>query len=263
MDTTDENQVTFDLSALQPRTVMDSFNSSSYYKGNPEIGFGTGNRPPLMNPTCTPGPAAYTIKSTMSKVIESNIKSPHQFSIRSRTKFGDPNEKSMSKSNASEPGPGQYDLAGKFIGGTNPRKSCFPKGSFANEKPSMAPGPGAYGTWGSLGHQILSTKYESPHIGFAKGERGSLVNSGASDVGPGEYGAPRAACEPQIDSRKETCGCLKIGTGYKKGSNKKKGSFAEPSPGPGSYVLPPAIGGKNSRKITLSGRNAFGSPFGK
>ena len=41
-----------------------------------------------------------------------------------------------------------------------------------------------------------------------------------------------------------------------------KGDFSEPSPGPGAYRLPDAIGGKESRKPTLSGRTAFGSPFG-
>ena len=244
------------------RTIFDAFNAASYFPSSPEIGFGTGSRPPLMFPTCTPGPAAYTIKSTMGKVVESHIKSPCQFSIRARTKFGDPNEKALSKSNASEPGPGQYDLNGKFIVGRDPRDIVFPKGVYNVAKPSLMPGPGAYGTWGSMGHQLLSTKKEAPQIGFAKGERQSLVPPGTTEVGPGEYGAPRAACEPQIDSRKKTCGTLKIGTGYKKGAKTLKADFSEPTPGPGSYALPPAIGGKDSRKASLSGRNAFGSPFG-
>lgn len=91
---------------LQPpnRTVMDAFNQTSYYTKEPEIGFGTGSRPPLNNPSLGPGPGAYPIKTTMGKLMESHIQSPSQFTLRGRTKFGDPNEKTMSKSSASEPG---------------------------------------------------------------------------------------------------------------------------------------------------------------
>lgn len=91
---------------LQPpnRTVMDAFNQTSYYPKEPEIGFGTGSRPPLNNPSLGPGPGAYPIKTTMGKLMESHIVSPSQFTLRGRTKFGDPNEKTMSKSSASEPG---------------------------------------------------------------------------------------------------------------------------------------------------------------
>ena len=91
---------------VQPpnRTVMDAFNNTSWFDKEPEIGFGTGSRPPLMNPTLGPGPGAYTIKTTMGKLMESHIKSPCQFTLRGRTKFGDPNEKTMSKTAALEPG---------------------------------------------------------------------------------------------------------------------------------------------------------------
>lgn len=247
---------------ISSRTIFDAYNSASYFPTAPEIGFGTGSRPPLSNPTSTPGPGSYVIKTTMGKVIESHIKSPCQFSIRTRTKFGDPNEKALSKSNASEPGPGQYPTQGKFLYGKDPRNIVFPKTVFNSTKQTMSPGPGAYGTWGSMGHQLLSTKKEAPQVGFAKGERGGLVPPGIIDVGPFDYEPPKAACEPQIDSRKKTCGTVKIGTGYKKGMKVLKGDFSDPLPGPGSYKLPPAIGGKDSIRISLSGRNAFGSPFG-
>jgi hypothetical protein len=32
------------------RTMMDAFNTSSYYRADPKIGFGTGSRPPLNVP---------------------------------------------------------------------------------------------------------------------------------------------------------------------------------------------------------------------
>ena len=83
---------------------MDAFNKTSYFKKEPEIGFGTGSRPPLMVPTATPGPGAYQIKTTLTKTIDSTIKSPEQYTIRSRHTFGDPNLKALSKSTANEPG---------------------------------------------------------------------------------------------------------------------------------------------------------------
>lgn len=90
---------------------MDSFNKTSWFEKEPEIKFGTGSRPPLSNPTGGPGPGAYPIKTTMAKLLESHIKSPCQYTLRSRTKFGDPNEKSMSKSSANEPGYANLELS--------------------------------------------------------------------------------------------------------------------------------------------------------
>lgn len=83
---------------------MEAFKQTSWVIKDPEVKFGTGTRPPLNNPNGGPGPGAYVIKSTMGKVMESHIRAPSQFSIRGRTKFGDPNEKAISKTAASEPG---------------------------------------------------------------------------------------------------------------------------------------------------------------
>jgi len=213
------------------RTVMDAFNHASYFPKEPEIGFGTGSRPPLMNPTAGPGPGAYPIKSTLGKLLESHIRSPSQFTLRGRTKFGDPNEKSMSKTTANEPGPGQYDLNGKFLGGTNPRKTAFPKGGFVRDKSQMGPGPGSYKCMESMGKQVLSTSQTGLSLKFPQAERPSLVPPGTTDIGPGEYKPPPAACEPQVDSRKPTCGTIKFGEGYKRGATAKKFDLSEPSPG--------------------------------
>ena len=50
-----------------------------------------------------------------------------------------------------------------------------------------------------------------------------MEDKGGSTVGPGEYtGANVADCEPQVDSRKVTCGSIKFGTGYRKGANSRK-----------------------------------------
>jgi hypothetical protein len=202
--------------------------------------------------------------------MESHIKSPSQFTLRGRTKFGDPNEKAMSKSAASEPGPGQYDLGGRFLSGSDPRKSAFPKGSYGADKSLLqGPGPGAYQCPHSMGRQALSTSATAAALVFGKAARPSMVPPGTTDIGPGEYRAAPAACDPQVDSRKPTCALMKFGEGYRKGGHRDRVDLSEPSPGPGSYTLPGGIATAtkgapftNSPAISISGRQKFGSPFG-
>eukprot|EP00600_Ochromonadales_sp_CCMP1393_P006100 CAMPEP_0174973782 /NCGR_PEP_ID=MMETSP0004_2-20121128/11438_1 /TAXON_ID=420556 /ORGANISM="Ochromonas sp., Strain CCMP1393" /LENGTH=247 /DNA_ID=CAMNT_0016224279 /DNA_START=119 /DNA_END=862 /DNA_ORIENTATION=+ len=247
---------------------MDAFDKTSWFPKAPEVGFGTGSRPPMHSGGGGPGPGAYPIKTTMAKLHESHIQSPCQYTLRSRTKFGDPNEKSMSKSSANEPGPAQYDLQGKFLSGKNPRKSAFPKGGLMKDKAAQGPGPGSYQPIQSMGKQVISTKAGAVQPVFSKAARPSMVIDGASDVGPGEYNPPPAACDNQVDSRKRTCATLKFGEGYKTGGSSSKFDFSEPSPGPGSYVLPGGVATlakgspfRNSPAVSLSGRNKFGSPW--
>ena len=95
----------------------------------------------------------------------------------------------------------------------------------------MGPGPGTYAPLQSMGKQVLSTKVGSVEVVFSKAERPSLVQPGLSEVGPGEYRPPAAACETQIDSRRVTCGKVKFGEGYRPGNHKSKFDFSEPSPG--------------------------------
>lgn len=250
-------------------TSMDAFNASSRFNKEAEIGFGTGSRPPLNVPTAGPGPGAYVIKTTMAKCMESHIPSPNQFSLRGRVKFGDPNEKSMNKTSSNEPGPGQYDLTGKFLNGENPRKSGFPKGQF-KDKNSQGPGPGSYKPLESMGKQVVSTKKTSEFVAFGKDARKGMAST--NDVpGPGQYRPSPAACDHQVTSNKPSCGSIKFGTGYKKSKNNDtKFDFSEPSPGPGSYTLPGGIATKakgspfrDSPAATISGRTSFGSPFGR
>ena len=91
---------------LEPpnRTVMDAFKKTSWNIKEPEVTFGTSTRPSLIQVEGGPGPGAYQIKTTMGKLMESHIRTPSQFSIRGRTKFGDPNAKALSKTAANEPG---------------------------------------------------------------------------------------------------------------------------------------------------------------
>jgi len=250
------------------RSEMDAFNKTSWTVEAPKIGFGTGARPSMMAVGGGPGPGAYPIKTTLGPLMESHIRAPLQFSLRGREKFGDPNEKSMNKTAANEPGPGTYDLTGKFIYGSNPRKSGFPKGSAPRDKGGLGPGPGSYEPLQSMGKQFLSTKPQAVIPGFPKAPRGSLVPPGTSDVGPGEYGAGPAACEVQADSRRPTCATIKFGTGYRKGAKSGKLDLSEPAPGPGSYTLPGGLATKakgspyrDSPAARLSGREKFGSPW--
>lgn len=255
--------------AMTKRTIMDAFNKTTYFPEEPKIGFGTAARPSLVEPNNTPGPGSYPIKTTMKKSMLSNIHSPESFSIRSRHKFGDPNEKALSKTSANEPGPGHYDLRGRFISGEKAPEYTFPKSSHPHDKSSLSPAPGSYEPVGSLGKQVLSTKKRASESPFPRAPRPSLVQPGTTTIGPGAYGAPPAACEPQVDSRKPTCGSLKIGGGYQKNKGgAKEMDLSEPFPGPGSYKLPGGIAEakkgtpfRNSAAISLSGRELFGSPF--
>lgn len=268
--------LTSDIDAIEPLKTdeMEAFLHTSWIKSIPSTKFGTGSRPPLHNPSeGGPGPGAYQIKSTLGKSIESENPTPCQFTLKGRTKFGDLNEKILSKNNINDPGPGHYDLDGKFLSGTNPRKSSFPKSAdIRSRNPinlNQVPGPGSYKPLQSMGKQVLSTKTKNPEIPFGKAERSSLVKSGASDIGPADYKPPPAACEKQIDSRKLNNGSIKFGEGYRPNSDRlKKPNLVEPSPGPGSYKLPGGIATKakgtpyrSSPAAILSGRTKFGSPW--
>ena len=128
--------------------------------------------------------------------------------------------------------PSQYDTSGKFLSGANPRATVFPKGGFPKDKSQMGPGPGSYGPMYSMGKQVLSTKDQAPIVQFGKAPRPSMVAPGTTEIGPGQYQPPPAACEMQVDSRKPTCGKIKFGEGYRSGSNKLPNfDFSEPSPG--------------------------------
>jgi hypothetical protein len=62
-------------------------------------------------------------------------------------------------------------LTGKFLAGTNPRKSAFPKGKEIRDQAAMGPGPGSYQPIMSMGKQVLSTKTGSIQLVFPKGSR--------------------------------------------------------------------------------------------
>ncbi|RYY81563.1 hypothetical protein EON63_15200 [archaeon] len=120
----------------------------------------------------------------------------------------------------------------------------------------------------SMGRQALSTKEDAPELGFPKAPRPSLVPVGTTDIGPGEYRPPPAACEKQLDSRKPTCGTIKFGEGYRAGGMRNSHDMSDPAPGPGSYRIPGGIATKakgspfrDSPTAILSGREKFGSPW--
>jgi hypothetical protein len=124
-------------------------------------------------------------------------------------------------------------LGGKFLYGTDPRKSAFPKAVPMKDKGFLGPGPGSYQPLQSMGKQVLSTKETSMDVGFPKAARPTMVPPGTTDIGPAEYKPPPAACDVQVDSRKATCPTIKFGEGYRpSGKNKtEKPDLAEPKPG--------------------------------
>lgn len=270
MDTGFQNTAGLQDALSGPRlTLMDSFNKTSTFPQDPKVGFGTGSRPSLVAPSNTPGPGAYQIKTTLKKTIDSTIESPVAYSIRSRQNFGDPNLKAMSKTTANEPGPGSYKLEQKFLVGKNTAKYSFPKERAPMEKSQLAPGPGQYELPPSMGKQPLSTKERSRESPFPLSARPSLIAPGTTEIGPGEYGVPSAACEAQVDSRKPTKSAIRFGTGYSKNKGTmQKIDMKEPAPGPGSYELPGGVATakrgdpyRSAPAATMSGRNKFGSPW--
>merc|ERR1711916_241868 len=164
---------------------------------------------------------------------------------------------------------GQYNLQGKFISGRDPRPIKFSKAvENTNRKTAQGPGPGQYKTPEGMGKQLLSTNKTEKIVGFSKAERGGMVPPGTSDIGPGHYARPPAACAIQVESTKSTCGSVKFGTGYKKDGGGKKLNLKEPSPGPGAYRVMGGLGQttagfayKQAPAATMSGRTKFGSPF--
>lgn len=173
---------------MPKRTVIDSYYKSSFSQKMPEYSFGTGARPALMQLEGGPGPGAYPIKTTLGKLMESHIESPGYFSLRGRVKFGDPYEKAISKTAKNEPGPGQYNLVGRFPKGTTPISNSFPKAlKIPRDKSQWTPGPGSYPPVQSMGKQVLSTIVEAPAPSLSKAPRPSLVPVGTTDIGPADY----------------------------------------------------------------------------
>lgn len=119
---------------------MEAFNKSSYYKAEPAIGFGTSARLSMNFTDPSPGPGAYPAKSTMFRQFNSSIRNPPEYSMKSRQKFGDPYLRALDKTTAKEPGPGHYNTIDKFISGSSPRKSGFPRAGFPVDKTQVAPG---------------------------------------------------------------------------------------------------------------------------
>ena len=154
----------------------------------------------------------------------------------------------------------------KFCEETRPPQFSFPKGdSRRPAKTQLEPGPGAYALPSSVGKQVLSTSKTIARIGFGNGGRPPLLRV-SNDVGPGEYGRGIAACSKQVDSRKHTSGYTKFATAAR--SSQESESNDDREPGPGAYKLPSGLCGHGAAypfraapKCSMSGREAFGSPF--
>jgi hypothetical protein len=248
-------------------SVIDAFKAT--IPASPEYGFGTGSRPPLNEPSTTPGPGAYPRNTTLCNSIDSTIPSAPMFSLRSRQKFGDPIGRSMSATAPIEPGPGHYATQGKFLCGSTPPAIGFTRSKLNSYRRDFAPGPGAYTLALKHNRVPLSTQHRSPAAFLGTGQRLQFAQQGTSNVGPGEYNSQIGACDAQPDSRRKNPPVAKIGTGYVKPDLRfHKPRLEEPLPGPGSYKIPSLVAShsagipyRSAPAASLSGRNKFGSLF--
>jgi hypothetical protein len=257
---------------------MDAFNATQ--PGSGTMAFGTSDRPSLVTASQAPGPGTYSLTSTLERCPESTLRSPPQFSLRSRHDFGSPLLGASAAAMAA-PGPGAYSLQGKYPYGRHPPQFSFPKGrrpalgavgGSVSAPASAGPGPSAYSLpEGMHENQPESVKHSDHAPRFATSKRPPLVlptSSGA--IGPGEYRSEVAACALQPDSRKASAPRIKFdsGSGFSRVARPQRPDMSLGTPGPGDYTLPGGVATKcaagpyrSPPAAHLAGRTSFGSPF--
>ena len=147
--------------AYNPSDIRTSIRPSS-----PNYRIGTGNRPPLSDPTPSPGPGAYNHKQLLGDATK--------VGMSARLNPG---------STFKNPGPGTYDPTDRYtsVFGRSPsyKSGSGPKVWADNSTRRIVPGPGMYGLGSSL---------KGPKYGFGR----DLRSSGKilSPTGPGHYHIP-------------------------------------------------------------------------
>ena len=217
-----------------------------------------------------PGPGTYEREGALGVQAESQFRSALRYSMRGREAFGSFDAKAA----AALPGPGQYRMRAGTTSVVNlkertPVTFSFRRGN--GMRPLTAStaagcGPGSYRAPRSLGKQALSQRRAETVHAFKRGPRFVRAARAGEDAGA-EHFAKKEALGPQVTSQWRNEPAWGMGS---QGRFKVRGeALRGGSPGPGRYSTPTALGKqqqsktKNSSAAFMSGRTAFGNPFGK
>lgn len=245
----------FLLSSTMGRQSLSSMPSSGV------AAFSMSRREEMASKGKNPGPGQYGTSSTMGVQPISTRASSPLYTCRSREKF-------MSlydvTGTSSMPGPNTYAPEKHSL----PRSKTQPKYSMGKRyrqklERSQTPGPGSYRTRGSMGAQEISTKVTEQSYRFSKGRGAKKDGKAVTDSpGPGKYKL-RGTLQTQSESRTKTQ------PAYSFGKAKRPSPTGRRAQDTSLVVLPDSFGRqvlsrtRSSPSATMSGRTAFGNPFGQ
>lgn len=242
------------------------------------IVFGRGTDAALgMRHAGAPGPGTYDRTGALGAQRESQFKTGKSYSMRSRVKFGAFVD---TKSAAKGPAPGRYEVRAGVTQVVNLKERTPAAFSFSYAKRDgsgkgsgrgqpAAPGPGAYrNRHHAIGRQTLSQRKNIAVHGFRRRRRFDRPKSAGEGVGA-EHFANVESLGRQVSSRWKTS----QSHGFAADGRFRDGSQRElrrvPGPGKYSHSRGQALGKqvrsqfKSAPVAHLSGRTAFGNPFGK
>jgi hypothetical protein len=223
-----------------------------------------------------PGPGTYERDGALGPQRESQFRTGVRYTMRSREKFGGFDHKSA----AALPGPGQYRYRQGATSVVNlkertPVTYTFRRGDgIAAARPATAGstgagcGPGSYRQPGSLGRQALSQRKAETAHAFKRGSRFVRAKRAGEDAGA-EHFAKKEALGRQVTSQWRNEPAWGMGSEGRFAADGR--GLAAGAPGPGRYSegLPTALGKqlqsktRNASAAFMSGRTAFGNPFGR
>lgn len=227
-----------------------------------------------VNPKASPGPAVYSMRSTVGPQVDGSLLSAPQWAFGSAGRFAN----DMPKDKAAAPGPGQYETrssVGVQAVSAQPSQPIYGMGTSTRENVgkvylserhssslftgALSPGPASYALRDSIGKQCASTKGDAPNWVFGSNKRFQNPDllMAAKLPSPDAYNAA-SGVGPQSNSTKRSAPLPGFGTSNRAHQAKlfltpahEKINYGKASPGPLTY-LPPVIS-----------KSHTGSTFGK
>lgn len=280
----------FDGSKMMTKSMFGD-QSVSKRQSSPAYGFGSGTRETtskifissehakLQAPLSSPGPSAYTLKSSIAGQVDGRKMTAPQWV------FGSSNRFSYENRSTATPGPGSYNLK-ESVGpqvtskqqsqpiysfGTANRdnmKNVFLSPEHTKSRHGVAsPGPMNYTLRAAVGKQDSSKLKNQPAWVFGSQQRFKYdhVKRAASSPGPGAYSL-RDAVGGQVVSNKDSAPVYGFGTSDRTVAAKiylsaehEKMSAGFHSPGPCNYTLPESTGKQPSSQKSNVASWGFGT----